>query len=172
METFGEIIPFAKEMLNQRPSKGMLKIYVLGSSLTMLAVVGGLVEMLLLPSGEQETAEDTPAELITERTVPAWDSGGRGRGHSSDYGTEKLNQPLTTFLKNPPDFEGTGYVDGSGGKLYHGAQLIILCSFFCLKHYLNLHVFCLHWKLQDTVLSGCWTAVTDRYVGENVTGLI
>uniref|UniRef100_A0A671UG19 Uncharacterized protein n=1 Tax=Sparus aurata TaxID=8175 RepID=A0A671UG19_SPAAU len=33
METIGEIIPFAKEMLNQRPSRGMLKIYMLGSTL-------------------------------------------------------------------------------------------------------------------------------------------
>lgn len=73
METIGEIIPFAKEMLNQRPSKGMLRIYMLGSALTILTVVSGLVDMLLLPFGEQETAEDTPAELITERT-PDWNT--------------------------------------------------------------------------------------------------
>lgn len=139
METIGEIIPFTKEMLNQRPSTGVLKIWVLGSSLTMLTVVGGLVEMLLLPFGEQETAEDTPAELITERTgglehdlgsscsyKQIWDSGDQGQGHSCDYGTEKLNQPLTCFLKHPPDVKDAGYVDGSGGKLYHGAQLVIL----------------------------------------------
>lgn len=66
METIGEIIPFAKEMLNQRPSRGMLKIYVLGSTLAMLGVVGGLVETVLLPFTEQETVEDVPAEQIRE----------------------------------------------------------------------------------------------------------
>lgn len=66
METIGEIIPFAKEMLNQRPSRGMLKIYMLGSTLAMLGVVGGLVETVLLPFTEQETVEDMPAEQIRE----------------------------------------------------------------------------------------------------------
>lgn len=66
METIGEIIPFAKEMLNQRPSRGMLKIYMLGSTLAMLGVVGGLVETVLLPFTEQETIEDMLAEQIRE----------------------------------------------------------------------------------------------------------
>lgn len=67
METIGEIIPFAKEMLNQRPSRGMLKIYMLGSTLAMLGVVGGLVETVLLPFAEQETVEDAQEELIMEK---------------------------------------------------------------------------------------------------------
>ncbi|XP_078110181.1 G0/G1 switch protein 2 [Sander vitreus] len=68
METIGEIIPFAKEMLNQRPGRSMLKIYMLGSTLAMLGVVGGLVETVLLPFvQEQETVdEDTSAERIGE----------------------------------------------------------------------------------------------------------
>ncbi|XP_031146403.1 G0/G1 switch protein 2 [Sander lucioperca] len=68
METIGEIIPFAKEMLNQRPGRSMLKIYMLGSTLAMLGVVGGLVETVLLPFvQEQETVdEDTSAEQIGE----------------------------------------------------------------------------------------------------------
>ncbi|XP_070825186.1 G0/G1 switch protein 2 [Chaetodon trifascialis] len=67
METIGEIIPFAKEMLNQRPNRGMLKIYMLGSTLAMLGVVGGLVETVLLPFADQESVEDTLAELMMER---------------------------------------------------------------------------------------------------------
>uniref|UniRef100_A0A3B5KQB8 G0/G1 switch 2 n=1 Tax=Takifugu rubripes TaxID=31033 RepID=A0A3B5KQB8_TAKRU len=42
MESFGEMIPFAKEMLNQRPSRHMLKIYMLGSSLALLGLLGAL----------------------------------------------------------------------------------------------------------------------------------
>ncbi|XP_032377121.1 G0/G1 switch protein 2 [Etheostoma spectabile] len=67
METIGEIIPFAKEMLNQRPGRGMLKIYMIGSTLAMLGVVGGLVETVLQPFvQEQETVEDSSAERIGE----------------------------------------------------------------------------------------------------------
>lgn len=66
MDSVGEIIPFAKEMVNQRPSKCMLKVYVLGSSLAMLGAVGGVVETLLQAFSEQEMAEDPPAELIVE----------------------------------------------------------------------------------------------------------
>lgn len=67
METIGEIIPFAKEMLNQRPSRSVLKMYMLGSTLAMLGMIGGMVEMLLLPFGDEETAEDEPIELIVEK---------------------------------------------------------------------------------------------------------
>ncbi|KAK5864032.1 hypothetical protein PBY51_001009 [Eleginops maclovinus] len=66
METISEIIPFAKEMLNQRPTRSMLKIYMLGSTLLMLGVVGGLVETVL-PFVEQDTVEDAPGELIMEK---------------------------------------------------------------------------------------------------------
>nr|ACI67827.1 lymphocyte G0/G1 switch protein 2 [Salmo salar] len=36
METMNEIIPFAKEILSQRPSRGMMKVYLLGSTLACL----------------------------------------------------------------------------------------------------------------------------------------
>uniref|UniRef100_A0A669DUJ7 G0/G1 switch 2 n=1 Tax=Oreochromis niloticus TaxID=8128 RepID=A0A669DUJ7_ORENI len=70
MENFGEIIPFAKEMLTQRPSRSMLKIYMLGSTLAMLGMVGGLVEMAFLPFVERDTEEDEPEKakyLLTSR---------------------------------------------------------------------------------------------------------
>ncbi|GLD50470.1 G0/G1 switch protein 2-like protein [Lates japonicus] len=54
-------------MLNQRPNRGMLKIYMLGSTLAMLGLVGGLVETIFLPFVEQETIEDTPVELMMEK---------------------------------------------------------------------------------------------------------
>lgn len=75
MESLGEVIPFAKEMLNQRPSKHMLKIYMLGSSLALLGLVGGLVRTLLLPFVEQQIVTEPPAELIWEKQQwrkPEW----------------------------------------------------------------------------------------------------
>lgn len=67
MESLGEVIPFAKEMLNQRPSKHMLKIYMLGSSLALLGLLGGLVKTLLLLFVEQQIVTEPPAELIWEK---------------------------------------------------------------------------------------------------------
>ncbi|XP_008286039.1 G0/G1 switch protein 2 [Stegastes partitus] len=66
MESFSEIIPFAKEMLKERPSRSMLKIYMLGSTVAMLGMVGGLVETIILPFVEKDTFEDEPVELIME----------------------------------------------------------------------------------------------------------
>lgn len=66
MESFGEMIPFAKEMLNQRPSRHMLKIYMLGSSLALLGLLGALVEALL-PFVEQRFVTEPPAELSGEQ---------------------------------------------------------------------------------------------------------
>lgn len=67
MESLGDVIPFAKEMLNQWPGKHMLKIYMLGSSLALLGLVGGLVKTLLLPFVEQQIVTEPPAELIWEK---------------------------------------------------------------------------------------------------------
>lgn len=75
MESFGEMIPFAKEMLNQRPSRHMLKIYMLGSSLALLGLLGALVEALLLPFVEQRFVTEPPAESGREqqqRWKPEW----------------------------------------------------------------------------------------------------
>lgn len=63
MDSVGEIIPFAKEIVNQRPSKCMLKVYVLGSSLAMLGAVGGVVETLLQAFSEQQRVEE-PESLL------------------------------------------------------------------------------------------------------------
>lgn len=67
MESFGEMIPFAKEMLNQRPSRHMLKIYMLGSSLALLGLLGALVEALLLPFVERRFVTEPPAESSGEK---------------------------------------------------------------------------------------------------------
>ncbi|XP_041051858.1 G0/G1 switch protein 2 [Carcharodon carcharias] len=49
METMNELIPFAKEMLSQKPNKKMVKIYVVGSVLAFFGVVIGLVETVCSP---------------------------------------------------------------------------------------------------------------------------
>ncbi|XP_060701095.1 G0/G1 switch protein 2 [Hemiscyllium ocellatum] len=56
METMNELIPFAKEMLGQKPNRKMVKLYVVGSVLAFFGVVIGLVETVCSPfvSGEDE----------------------------------------------------------------------------------------------------------------------
>ncbi|XP_010873483.1 G0/G1 switch protein 2 [Esox lucius] len=66
METIKEMIPFAKEMLNQRPSRGMMKVYLVGSTLALFGVVGGLVETVCMPFCEQEPLDEEMTKLITE----------------------------------------------------------------------------------------------------------
>ncbi|NWV07680.1 G0S2 protein, partial [Ptilonorhynchus violaceus] len=66
METMHELIPFAKEMLSQKPNRKMVKLYMLGSVLAFFGVVIGLVETVCSPfSSEGRTEEEE------ERTPPA-----------------------------------------------------------------------------------------------------
>ncbi|POI28625.1 hypothetical protein CIB84_007624 [Bambusicola thoracicus] len=64
METMHELIPFAKEMLSQKPNRKMVKLYVLGSVLAFFGVVIGLVEAVCSPftsEGRIEEEEKRPS---------------------------------------------------------------------------------------------------------------
>ncbi|NWY30308.1 G0S2 protein, partial [Pheucticus melanocephalus] len=58
METMHELIPFAKEMLSQKPNRRMVKLYMLGSVLAFFGVVIGLVETVCSPFSSQASLED------------------------------------------------------------------------------------------------------------------
>ncbi|NXI14601.1 G0S2 protein, partial [Irena cyanogastra] len=58
METMHELIPFAKEMLSQKPNRKMVKLYVLGSVLAFFGVVIGLVETVCSPFCSEARLED------------------------------------------------------------------------------------------------------------------
>ncbi|XP_077398648.1 G0/G1 switch protein 2 [Vanacampus margaritifer] len=66
---FAEMIPFVKEMLKQSPGRSVLKIYVLGSALVALGVLGGLLEMAFLPfpvPEQRHAGEDAAAEVLAK----------------------------------------------------------------------------------------------------------
>ncbi|MEE6493436.1 hypothetical protein FKM82_016832 [Ascaphus truei] len=63
METIHELIPFAKEMLSQKPNRKMVKIYMLGSVLAFFGVVIGLVETVCSPFTRREDTEEERREL-------------------------------------------------------------------------------------------------------------
>lgn len=79
MENLEELVPFVKEMLGQKPSRGLLKVYLVGSVVALLGTVLGLVETVchpfssagaaeidLLLSGRPRTAEAEPQRGETE----------------------------------------------------------------------------------------------------------
>ncbi|XP_062975544.1 G0/G1 switch protein 2 [Elgaria multicarinata webbii] len=77
METMQELIPFAKEMLSQKPNGKMVKLYMMGSVLAFFGVVIGLVETVCSPftseerqeEEEEEEAERRPAVPLTKKEV-------------------------------------------------------------------------------------------------------
>ncbi|KFV93831.1 PREDICTED: G0/G1 switch protein 2 [Eurypyga helias] len=74
METMHELIPFAREMLSQKPNRKMVKLYMLGSVLAFFGVLIGLVETVCSPftsegRPEEEEEEKKPA-LTREQTLP------------------------------------------------------------------------------------------------------
>ncbi|NXR85196.1 G0S2 protein, partial [Hypocryptadius cinnamomeus] len=72
METMHELIPFAREMLSQKPNRKMVKLYMLGSVLAFFGVVIGLVESVCSPfsspaSLEEEEGRNKPAAPREQR---------------------------------------------------------------------------------------------------------
>ncbi|XP_075996350.1 G0/G1 switch protein 2 [Genypterus blacodes] len=49
MDSMQDFIPFARELLSQRPSRGLLKVYLLGSVLAALGTLVALVEAACQP---------------------------------------------------------------------------------------------------------------------------
>ncbi|XP_007573033.2 G0/G1 switch protein 2 isoform X1 [Poecilia formosa] len=78
MESISDIIPFAKDLLSLKPTRSMLKIYMLGSTLAVLGMVGGMVEMIFLPFAEDRTIEEELEQLLIEnkkkKDVPTADT--------------------------------------------------------------------------------------------------
>ncbi|NWT89546.1 G0S2 protein, partial [Lanius ludovicianus] len=73
METMHELIPFAKEMLSQKPNRKMVKLYMLGSVLAFFGVVIGLVETVCSPfssEGRIEEEDKSKPAVPPEQRVP------------------------------------------------------------------------------------------------------
>ncbi|OXB84428.1 UNVERIFIED_CONTAM: hypothetical protein H355_010855 [Colinus virginianus] len=71
METMHELIPFAKEMLSQKPNRKMVKLYMLGSVLAFFGVVIGLVEAVCSPFTSEGRIEEEEEKKPTPRREPA-----------------------------------------------------------------------------------------------------
>ncbi|NWX40669.1 G0S2 protein, partial [Steatornis caripensis] len=86
METMHELIPFAKEMLSQKPNRKMVKLYMLGSVLAFFGVVLGLVEAVCSPfASEGRLEEEKKSAPTREQTLPQ---------KQEDLILEKSKQPV------------------------------------------------------------------------------
>lgn len=65
--TMEELIPFAKELLSQRPSRGLLKVYLVGSVFAVLGTVIGLVETVCHPFSSGDAADADVAVTLARR---------------------------------------------------------------------------------------------------------
>nr|XP_020636315.1 G0/G1 switch protein 2 [Pogona vitticeps] len=77
METMQELIPFAKEMLSQKPNGKMVKLYMMGSVLAFFGVVIGLMETVCSPftsegriEEEEEEGRKEPAFPLMKKEMP------------------------------------------------------------------------------------------------------
>ncbi|KFP16450.1 G0/G1 switch protein 2 [Egretta garzetta] len=71
METMHELIPFAKEMLSQKPNRKMVKLYMLGSVLAFFGVVIGLVETVCSPfTSDGRLEEEKQPAPTREQMLP------------------------------------------------------------------------------------------------------
>ncbi|XP_065811602.1 G0/G1 switch protein 2-like [Labrus bergylta] len=73
MDNLQELIPFAKEMLSQKPSRGLLKVYLVGSVFAVLGMAIGLVETVCHPFCSDEPLDAEMLLMLAKerRTVEA-----------------------------------------------------------------------------------------------------
>ncbi|XP_061115034.1 G0/G1 switch protein 2-like [Conger conger] len=64
MESIKEIVPFAKELLSQNPTRGMVKVYLAGTVLAFFGIVIGLVETVCKSFSPREPMDEEFAWLM------------------------------------------------------------------------------------------------------------
>nr|XP_023649239.1 G0/G1 switch protein 2-like [Paramormyrops kingsleyae] len=64
MENIQELIQFAKEIRSQKPSNGMVKVYLVGSMLALFGVMIGFVEIVLQPFYTPEPMDEEITQLV------------------------------------------------------------------------------------------------------------
>ncbi|CAL9703159.1 unnamed protein product [Knipowitschia caucasica] len=58
MDTHEDLLPFIREMVQKRPSRHMLRIYVIGCSLAALGAMVGLLQSFFTPYQFEESSTD------------------------------------------------------------------------------------------------------------------
>ncbi|XP_054419384.1 G0/G1 switch protein 2 [Pteronotus mesoamericanus] len=69
METVQELIPLVKEMMAQKPSRKLVKLYVVGGVLALFGMMLGLVETVCSPFTAASRLRDEEAAVAALRAV-------------------------------------------------------------------------------------------------------
>lgn len=87
-----EVIPFARELLEQGCSRRLLRIYVLGSGLAVCGLVGGLVDAASFIFGESDT-------ITMETEMPVSEK-------ATEKQLEPVEPPVDTSVSTDDVFDG------------------------------------------------------------------
>lgn len=104
METLEELIPFAREMLSQKPSRGLLKVYLVGSVLAVLGTVIGLVESVCHPfcsGGEVDAEARLRPERRTEEAAGRLGNREEGEAEEEPAQEDEAKTQTTTLSESP-----------------------------------------------------------------------
>ncbi|XP_078276387.1 G0/G1 switch protein 2 [Rhinoraja longicauda] len=72
MGTVSELVPFAREILSQRPNGKMVRIYAVGTALALIGAVLGLLETVCSPfTTEHECLQEAPRDEAPRGERPA-----------------------------------------------------------------------------------------------------
>nr|XP_057940632.1 G0/G1 switch protein 2 [Doryrhamphus excisus] len=64
VQTLQEVLLYAKEMLAQKPSRGLLKVYLVGSVFAVLGTVVGLAELVCHPFSSGEPMDQEMVQMM------------------------------------------------------------------------------------------------------------
>ena len=98
MESIHEIIPFAKEMLRQKPNRSMLKLYLIGSVVATLGTVLGLMDKVCKLFAFNEPIDAELAQLMARRKKEELEVGRQG-GVAKEV-TQPKEQKETVVQRN------------------------------------------------------------------------
>lgn len=94
MENMQDLIPFAKELLSQKPTRNLVKVYMLGSLFAVLGTAIGLVETLLHPFSCGESL-DTEMLLLLAREQRGGETRTRLGGRVEEWEQELAQESMT-----------------------------------------------------------------------------
>lgn len=101
MDNLEELVPFVREMLGQKPSRGLLKVYLVGSVVALLGTVLGLVETVCHPFSSAGAAEAEIDLLLSGRPRTAEAEPQRGETEEREEEVKETAHTQATVPKPP-----------------------------------------------------------------------
>ncbi|KAJ0036343.1 hypothetical protein NQD34_005020 [Periophthalmus magnuspinnatus] len=97
MDTKEELLPFIREMLQQKPTRSMIKIYAIGSTLAVLGAIGAVIQSIFSSDEYEDTADSILRD--TEETKEAF-TALKSEAEVQRSGLEKIKRDPTLWEEN------------------------------------------------------------------------